>query len=1451
MTCRHRCRSVILFVGLACAWLGACPSALAAAPFAFRYQMPVDGQVTLVLEDAAGNRLANLVAQREQAAGEAEWRWDLRDGTGAYVAPGRYRLRGIAGPPLGLSYRLTPYPNVDQQWPDRTPWMQGHASPHGWLSDHSSNQAIATCGDRLYLGASMAEAGVCFIECDLEGRKLWGKNNFGAWLGVYLLAAEPANVYVASTGKVVYRFDPETRQSVRLFQWGTQAERQGALAGFAAGNGQIFLSFTGSGALEGGVRAAVVDLEHCLPKPVGDDFLRALRLHGKPPGQVARARDGKPMGNGQLDLESTLGRGRQQHILIAFREPTALGSLLFPYAHNDLPVSFSVLAETAPWPPKLNDDQSWVPFEAAGEAAWNCWAAPPGTRTRALRITFTRADRDELDAMLDDEAARGDTKAPGRSGLDDLLGDDGQAAGQVLALSGGQPWFGRLEGLRFLRRRYANLFPSATVRVNSGRVDADGVWDAQRADAIAEEKPGIYVMQWAAPQKIAGLAIKEIDGARTEIDVWLGAGPANLPLDGEALDRRSPQPGWHQVATYRQERRSAYHPSPDCNRHANYIDGVVDFREEIETRGVRLRIVEQWLDHGNRNGECRRHDGRSEHGMHYTESYAARLDTRICRVEGVAVLSPLGGELPVDALAHERLEVRDGQTGVLVHEWPLRLGWHSLATGPGGKLFAIDKAHRHVLAVDPEAGTARVVVPECAPSRFAVGPDGAIFVQSWENNGTDPIKVYAADGKLLRTVGQPGGHRPGRWDGRQLEQVAGMAVDRAGSLWLIEGGNYPRRTVQFRADGSLGRELLGNTFYGGTGGGALHRYDPTRAWYGRVEFELDWQQNRSRIRSLLAESLEGADLVAVRLPGRPQTYLVTVPHSLHPRQSHGAVYLYDQEQGTVRLVAAMGDATYFQPLRQSAVISKLGGAVPKAYTFVWSDLNGDGQVDAAEVEFTAKAEARHAAGVGRFDPELGCLGPGVRYEVKEFLADGVPVYRRTPVAGSPHLRFASGADFTLSGSWPGQEGEVNLATAADGRLLWSYPASAGVSGLYIPHWRPGQVTNQFAIVGHEIAPAGELGEFIVVHANTGEWNVWTADGLLAAQILLHKGNPKAKLLGPATVRPGDLLAPLSASQEHFHGFFTRSEVDQRYYIVAGFTHMSIIEVEGLEQYRRLAVEAEVTAEDLRQARAWGEQQSRLQVQTRSLLAEAVPVGQPPIIDGDAAPHEWTRPVILADDAATFAMSYDDQFLYLCWKGRGLGPLRNVGDEWQRLFKTGAALDFMLGTDAQADPARRQPVAGDLRLLVAFVAGQPQVVLYQPVAPGAKPEEAWSTRTEAAGETRFDRVVRLPAAKVAMQGDKDFAVEVAVPLAELGWRPEPGTELSMDWGVLTSADGFQVRQRLYWANQMATGTADEAVEARLEPHLWGRLRLPATTIEDLLEPAPRPALDELLPTGRRR
>lgn len=1349
-------------------------------PMRIPYSAALDGEVSAVIDSAAGLRVRNLFAQRPLAPGSKDEAWDLKDENGNYVEPGTYRFKAIGAPPVELAYRLTPYPNVDQVWPDRTPWLTGHGGANGWLSDHSPFWACATRGDRVYFGSSMAEAGVCFIECDLNGKKQWGRHDFGPWIGVGDLAADAEAVYINAHG-TVYRMDAQTREIKKLFQYGGGG-REWQYRAMAAHGGKIYLTFGAGSAswFENAAGSDLLDQQHCLPQPDLKNekhllpFL--LRMGGHVPGRDVDPSKKTPMGQGRVYLESThLKEQSAQHIVLAFKQPIPLGSLVFPKSDAKETMTLSVLKAGAPYPPRPDHAADWTPIDVSKLNAWDCVAAPANCETRAVRFTWT--------------------------------GDD---------LLPAEPWMARLEGLKLLRRRFANLASTAKARVNSGAVKPDGSWDAQREQPLSDDAPGLYVLEWAQPQKLRGLAIKEIEAAVTEIDVWLDA-PGPVPLEGPACEERESKPGWRHVATYKQRRRTAQYKWTD-NPFARYLDGYVDFGAEFETRAVRLRVVRPWYDNGEDN-ECARADGPLEHGVHLTQSHIVNLDTRRCRIRGIAALSYLGGEKPVVEASVKRVGVYDGQTGAALKELPAALGWHGLSCGPDGRLFAIREDHRAIVEVDRETGALTEIVKDCSPSVMTVGPDGHFYVWPWINDGKEPIHVYDGQGQLVRTIGKPGGMQPGAWDAQRFGKVHRLCSDTAGSLWVLESQNEPRRIVQYKTDGTFVKEILGNTNYGG--GGTLNRFDKSRAYFGRVEFELDWTRHTSRIRGLMAKGLE-SDLLAYKLGER--TYLATAPLMMHPTASRGVVYLYDEASGTVRRVAAMGDATGYDPLMKAPVLALLKGEVPKHYLFVWSDLDGNGEVDPPEVRFEKKGEAHRYGGVNRFDEKLGCVAFGSYYSVKEVLPNGTPVFESKALPGPANFALGNNTYVGLHRSASREERTVNYALDAVGKTLWQYPAGGGVSGLSIPPWTPGLVANQFAIIGHETMKEGALGEFFVTHGNTGQWWLWTSDGLLAGQILSHKGDARARFFGPAEAKPGMRLDPLSGNQEHFHGFFTRSEADGKFYAIAGFTFMSVMEVRGLEKFKRAEAEFQVTAEDLERVRAWEANQQRRRIEGRPMLIQAQALHEPPVIDGKRGKKEWgAEGVRLRDDVnATLDLGYDEFNLYVCLTAIGTGPLKNAADDVRRCFKTGACLDLQIGTNASAAPARGKPVDGDQRLLITFVKGKPLAVLYQAFAKGAKPDEAWKAFTPAGGETAFERVIELKNLEIAMGGASPYTLEASIPLSALGLKPKPGLRLKFDWGLLTSNDGVQVKERIYWSNRMATGTSDEAIEARLEPALWGYL-----------------------------
>ncbi|MDA1142031.1 MAG: hypothetical protein O3B01_26010 [Planctomycetota bacterium] len=188
-----------------------------------------------------------------------------------------------------------------------------------------------------------------------------------------------------------------------------------------------------------------------------------------------------------------------------------------------------------------------------------------------------------------------------------------------------------------------------------------------------------------------------------------------------------------------------------------------------------------------------------------------------------------------------------------------------------------------------------------------------------------------------------------------------------------------------------------------------------------------------------------------------------------------------------------------------------------------------------------------------------------------------------------------------------------------------------------------------------------------------------------------------------------------------------------------------------------------------------------------------------------------------------SIGYDKNFLYLCYTVANHGPMKNTGEDWRLLFKTGASVDLQLGRDPAADPMRRAPTRGDMRLLMTAVDNRPRVVLYEPLNPSADPSEAW-TVTSPVGKAKFDRVVELDDVRLyARPQHMSYIVEVAIPLKTLGIKPKDGLRLKMDWGVLrTGPDGYETVERTYWSNKATGITADRPSEARLSPDMWGHL-----------------------------
>ena len=853
-----------------------------------------------------------------------------------------------------MKYEFTVYPNVGENSPVNPGWHTSMSGPGGWLADHTSNMSGTAGGQYVFFGAPVAESGVSMICCDLTGKKLWAIPSFAGFTGAYHAAAtaDGKTVYVSAPGgnmqldpraEVVWAVDVASHTFKEIARLLPTSARQRGIKSMVARNGKLYIAI---GAEDDWFASAAgpddVDIAHCIPIYAAarepkyphevppnprDDFERLFRLTGLPPG-----------GHTLTYIESLPGKSPRRYVALVFNKPIPIGSAVIPVPTDPtLKVKLFVLKADAPYPPNPGDPKQWIPFTTQGKLPWDVATAPPNTRTRALRIMFSRGDGSTDDDLLGSDDSAEFKVGAQEAGPLKLKEKDKEKDDATAGLGSGPAgtWIGQLEGIKIVSHRFENVAGSATIEVNSGTVDATGYWDAKRNRALSESDPGIYLMTWKQPQSLRGLAFKEVDGKRTEIDVYTG--PADKPIDASVAAN------WQHVGTYTQARREYYWPDPRGNAEARYLDGYVDFGDNIKTRAVRLRVCEQWQSVMGSPGT---HRGRG------LTSTSKGIDSTRCRIFGVAAMSYVGGEgEAVDPRAFQRIETLDPATGKIEAEVPLAKPV-AMAFNQQGALFGI--CGNDLMAIDVASGkTTPLVTGDLEdPRAFAIDKAGNFYVY---DNAADRknIRVYSPAGKFLHTIGTPGGYRVGPWDPTRLQSITTLVIDSQDQLWAVDSTYFPKRISLWSLDGKWQQDFLGNTAYGG--GGVLDPQDKSRLFYGPLEFSIDWTTGHSHLKNLtwLGDGHAGEEPVYVN--GR--NYMVTRYDPPGPMQECGIVYLYEKDH--LRRVAAMGHASEFPPLTKPELQSQLGNPSLLDSNFAWSDLNGDGEVQANEV--TIRPQGRRTA----------------------------------------------------------------------------------------------------------------------------------------------------------------------------------------------------------------------------------------------------------------------------------------------------------------------------------------------------------------------------------------------------------------------------------------------------------------------------------------------------------
>ncbi|HLY09225.1 MAG TPA: hypothetical protein VKW04_07995, partial [Planctomycetota bacterium] len=747
------------------------------------------------------------------------------------------------------------------------------------------------------------------------------------------------------------------------------------------------------------------------------------------------------------------------------------------------------------------------------------------------------------------------------------------------------------------------------------------------------------------------------------------------------------------------------------------------------------------------------------------------------------------------------------------------------------------------------------------PQQLTLDPQGRLFVS--DLGASHQVKIFGADGKKVGAIGTAWTPSVGPYDPNRLTSPSGVTISSDGHVWVAEHDHQPKRISVWTPEGRLVKAMYGPPQYGG--GGALDPKDKSRFYFNGMEFKIDWDKGTSTLVNVFyrpgsnawaapkGHASDGAPEQAIYANGRQ--YLSNSFNS-NPTNGSPLVFVWELRDGIAVPVAAVGQASAWELLKddryQAAWPEKAdpkGDPWKNPMMVSWVDLNGDHQVQVDELKIV-----KGRTGGCVVQPDLSILTSlGQKVAPKGFTPAGAPLYdigqAETYVEGAQNSLSSGGEQALASASgWtiltvaPKPLAADSMAGVKNGVPMWSYPSLW--PGLHASHNapmpdHPGELLGTTRLLGGFVSPKGsDAGDLWAVNGNMGNVYLMTADGLFVAT--LWKDGRVSSWAMPAATR-GMSVKDASLNAEDFWPSITQT-ADGAIYITVGVeTTCSIVKVEGLETIRRLpASTVQVTKESLAEASQYFVKRDQLRADREGTGTLSIPLRRTaPVVDGKL--DDWSDAAWVTIDSRTnqvgdwgheevktrAALAIAGDRLYAAFKTGDPTLLRNTGEALPMLFKTGGALDLMLGTDPAANPKRDKPVGGDLRLVVTMAKGKPMAALYRAVVPGSPSpvpfSSPWRTVT-------FDRVDDVSdQIELAAGGEKDLRqkgehglFEMSIPLAVLGLKPEAGKSIRGDVGLLRG-NGFQTMQRVYWQNKATGLISDVPGEAMLTPQLWGKLQ----------------------------
>lgn len=752
----------------------------------------------------------------------------------------------------------------------------------------------------------------------------------------------------------------------------------------------------------------------------------------------------------------------------------------------------------------------------------------------------------------------------------------------------------------------------------------------------------------------------------------------------------------------------------------------------------------------------------------------------------------------------------------------------------GTAVFLMDVSAERAVAT-PIAGLGRI-------TDIAVDPAGRVFVADM---GADKqIKVFDADGDLVSTCGVKGG-RPirGLFDEQAMLRVRSIAVDQAGQVWAVENWANPRRVSVWNPEtGKLVKDYIGNTGYSARSSWLSD--DPDAAYIGPVKMRLDREQKTYEVSEILwvpdRDRNEGFSLWGdrhwysaptffdVEVDGRKTRLLYT--NGVYGR--YHTVYAFRNE--------------CWQPAATLTTVKQLKIEIPKLDLtghadeegVFWNDLNQDAAVQLEECVFVPGGLPLRAFWGTRPGNDASIfLNRGrdsFRYRPVGFADDGAPMYGPgglEELAGSleedivPLLKEKMILNL---GGHPVNGGWLKANSPDGGGTLWRYPNPyPGVHGSHnAPMPQPGLLVGPLNILG-TAKVNDKVGKVLMIRGNLGSDYFFTVeDGLFIGSFFKDLRLPMPALPEKESDLYGRSVQQYTNGGEPFNGWFG-AQNDGKIRMLNGMAGQAamIYEMRGFESIERIQpVPLEVDAVMLAQAES--DNRARAKNGTAPLVYKLNEIPTPLILDGKtnvlAELPALTMETQGNPGRGVAQLAYTDSHLYVTFHVKDSSPWMNAGKEWDKLFKTGDAVDIQVRVKPDAGEEVNPDVTGDdLRIVIAPFQSRPVAVLMRPVDPSA-PDDLKKAYHSPVTTKVFDRVEILTDARIHAAVTKDaYVVKVGIPLDSLGLSLTPGTKLRGDLGIIVSdqTGSFNIA-RVYWSNKHTNLVNDLPNEAWFHPGFWG-------------------------------